>query len=67
MWSMETWAEVARWAGHSALPLSLRWAPRRMLVASADAGLALWIPNLADLEARGLLPRMQPAPAGQLV
>jgi COMPASS component SWD2 len=59
VWSLETRAEVARWAGHTGLPGSLKWAPRRMLVASAEANLALWIPNLQDLEARGLLPRGQ--------
>ena len=67
VWSMETWQEVARWPGHTAVPLSLKWAPRRALVASAEVNLALWLPNMADLEARGVVARTQPAPAGQLV
>ena len=64
VWSVESRAEVARWPGHTGrLPGSLKWAPRRMLVASAEASLALWIPNLAELEARGLLPRAAPGAA----
>lgn len=54
MWSVASKLEVARWSGHSGLPTALKWAPRRMLVASADTNLAMWIPNLQDLDARGI-------------
>ncbi|BDA44001.1 WD repeat-containing protein 82 [Coccomyxa sp. Obi] len=54
VWSVASKLEVARWGGHSGLPTALKWAPRRMLVASADTNLAMWIPNLQDLDARGI-------------
>ncbi len=54
VWSLESRQEVARWVGHTGLPAALKWAPRRMLVASADSNLALWIPNLQELDARGI-------------
>ena len=50
VWSIETGAEVASWQGHAGAPACLRWAPRQVLVASACQSLALWVPNLAQLE-----------------
>ncbi|EIE25790.1 histone H3 methyltransferase complex and RNA cleavage factor II complex, subunit SWD2 [Coccomyxa subellipsoidea C-169] len=53
-WNVKTMQEVARWGGHTGLPTALKWAPRRMLVASADTNLAMWIPNIQEMEARGV-------------
>jgi COMPASS component SWD2 len=53
VWSVETKQEVARWFGHTGLPTVLKWSPRRMLVASAESNLALWIPNLQQLPPAG--------------
>ncbi|GAX79850.1 hypothetical protein CEUSTIGMA_g7290.t1 [Chlamydomonas eustigma] len=50
VWNIATGAEVATWQGHAGLPMCLRWAPRQVLVASACQSLALWVPNLAQLE-----------------
>lgn len=51
-WSCATGAEVTRWREpHPGLPLCLKWAPRRLLVASACSATALWIPNLPNLPA----------------
>ncbi|KAK9813206.1 hypothetical protein WJX72_010567 [[Myrmecia] bisecta] len=44
-WSTLTGQEVAAWKGHAGVPTSIKWAPRRMLVASACSALALWVPN----------------------
>jgi len=47
VWSCRTGAEVARWREpHPGMPLCLKWAPRRLLVASSCNATALWIPNL---------------------
>lgn len=54
VWNLASKQEVARWAGHTGLPTALKWAPRRMLVASADTSLAMWIPNIQEMEARGI-------------
>ncbi|KAK9916201.1 hypothetical protein WJX75_010004 [Coccomyxa subellipsoidea] len=54
VWNLASKQEAARWAGHTGLPTALKWAPRRMLVASADTSLAMWIPNIQEMEARGI-------------
>jgi hypothetical protein len=41
--------QVACWVGHAGVPAKVKWAPRRMLVASASEVLALWIPDLNKL------------------
>lgn len=41
--------EVACWHGHAGLPQCVQFAPRRMLVASACLGVALWIPDLRQM------------------
>lgn len=38
--------QVACWVGHAGVPAKVKWAPRRMLVASASEVLAFWIPDL---------------------
>lgn len=50
---MERQEAVAQWTGLKALNGALKWSPRRMLVASADAVLALWVPNKKLLQAAG--------------
>ncbi|CAG9463495.1 unnamed protein product [Pedinophyceae sp. YPF-701] len=39
--------EVACWPGHAGRPTCVRFAPRRLLAASACQGLALWVPDLS--------------------
>ncbi|GAQ87438.1 Transducin/WD40 repeat-like superfamily protein [Klebsormidium nitens] len=46
VWSVESGTEVACWVGHAGVPAKVKWAPRRMLVASASEVLAFWIPDL---------------------
>eukprot|EP00270_Netrium_digitus_P009756 TRINITY_DN2988_c0_g1_i1.p1 TRINITY_DN2988_c0_g1~~TRINITY_DN2988_c0_g1_i1.p1 ORF type:complete len:409 (+),score=87.56 TRINITY_DN2988_c0_g1_i1:30-1229(+) len=41
--------EVASWSNHAGVPAVVRWAPRRLLFASASVVLALWIPDLSKL------------------
>ncbi|MEW5305329.1 MAG: hypothetical protein WDW38_005630 [Sanguina aurantia] len=52
VWNIATGAQVAEWPGHAGVPGCLRWAPRRLLVASACSALALWIPNLPLLDSK---------------
>eukprot|EP00898_Chlorokybus_atmophyticus_P005690 jgi/Chlat1/6121/Chrsp409S05658 len=49
VWNSSTGTEVGCWKGHVGVPSVVRWAPRRMLVASACSALVLWIPDLAKL------------------
>ena len=53
VWSVETNGGVAQWTGLKAINSALKWSPRRMLVASADAVLALWVPNKKLLQSTG--------------
>lgn len=56
MWSTTTGREVASWPGcHPTPPTCLKWAPRRLLVASACTLLNLWIPSVEELKLMGLV------------
>jgi WD40 repeat protein len=48
-WSTETGIEVACWTNNMGVPLCVKWAPRRLMFASASVALALWIPDLSKL------------------
>uniref|UniRef100_A0A7S0WIF9 Anaphase-promoting complex subunit 4 WD40 domain-containing protein n=1 Tax=Chlamydomonas leiostraca TaxID=1034604 RepID=A0A7S0WIF9_9CHLO len=56
VWSIATGAEVAVWPGHAGTPTCLKFAPRRLLVASACQALVLWIPPLHALDAQPVGP-----------
>ena len=58
VWSVEKHEAVAQWTGVKALNSALKWSPRRMLVASADSVLALWVPNKKLLQSTGRWPVM---------
>ncbi len=53
VWSIEKQRAVAQWTGLKALNSALKWSPRRMLVASADSVLGLWVPNKKLLQSTG--------------
>ncbi len=53
VWNVEKQEAVAQWTGLKALNSGLKWSPRRMLVASADSVLALWVPNKKLLQTSG--------------
>ena len=53
VWSIEKQHAVAQWTGLKAVNSALKWSPRRMLVASADSVLALWVPNKKLLQSTG--------------
>uniref|UniRef100_A0A0D6R8J9 Anaphase-promoting complex subunit 4 WD40 domain-containing protein n=1 Tax=Araucaria cunninghamii TaxID=56994 RepID=A0A0D6R8J9_ARACU len=38
--------EVALWTNHTGVPTALKWAPRRVMFASASSVLAFWIPGM---------------------
>mmetsp|Transcript_26980 Transcript_26980/g.58990 ORF Transcript_26980/g.58990 Transcript_26980/m.58990 type:complete len:322 (-) Transcript_26980:297-1262(-) len=50
VWNIASGAEVATWAGQAGAPMCMKWAPRRLLVASACQALVLWVPNMVMLE-----------------
>ncbi|KAJ9533442.1 hypothetical protein QJQ45_026480 [Haematococcus lacustris] len=52
VWSLATREVVSIWRGHAGVPACLKFAPRRLLVASACQALVLWVPALAALELR---------------
>ena len=62
VWSVAEKVEVDAWAVHAGVPRSLKWAPRRMLVASACNALSLWVPSMAVLQQLQQQPG-QPPPA----
>lgn len=45
VWNVDTSAMVAEWPGHIGVPYCAKWAPRRLLAASACAAVVLWIPS----------------------
>lgn len=53
VWNVDKQEAVAQWTGLKALNSALKWSPRRMLVASADSVLALWVPNKKLLQSAG--------------
>ena len=41
--------QVACWLNHAGIPAVVKWAPRRVMFASASAVLAFWLPDLSKL------------------
>ncbi len=52
VWNVATQAEVACLKLHAATPTCLKWAPKRMMFASACVGMAMWMPDLSKLTQR---------------
>lgn len=52
-WSTESGQQVAMWASHVGVPAVAKWAPRRLMFASASVLLTFWIPDLAKLSTTG--------------
>lgn len=50
VWSVRSGIEVACWAPHAGPPRCLKWAPRRLMVASACTAVALWVPSVTTLQ-----------------
>ncbi|CAI7752008.1 unnamed protein product [Closterium sp. NIES-53] len=48
-WSATTGAQVATWGNHAGVPSVVKWAPRRLMFATASVLLALWIPDLSKI------------------
>jgi len=44
-WNVNSGNEVACWTNHTGIPTVVKWAPRRVMFASASSVLALWIPG----------------------
>ncbi|GBG80429.1 hypothetical protein CBR_g30894 [Chara braunii] len=49
VWSTVTGDEVVSWTNHAGVPAVVKWAPRRLMFASASSVLAFWIPDLSKL------------------
>ncbi len=49
VWSTQSGREVTAWRGHVGIPTALKWAPQKVLVASACAALGLWLPDFGKL------------------
>ncbi|CAI5499407.1 unnamed protein product [Closterium sp. Naga37s-1] len=52
-WSATTGAQVATWGNHAGVPSVVKWAPRRLMFATASVLLALWIPDLSKIPRPG--------------
>ncbi|KAJ7545674.1 hypothetical protein O6H91_08G005500 [Diphasiastrum complanatum] len=48
-WNAATGAEVACWTNTGGVPAVVKWAPRRLMFASASSVLAFWIPDIGKL------------------
>ena len=56
VWATDSGREVTSWQrGHATPPTCLKWAPRRLLCASACNLLNLWIPSLPEMRTMGLV------------
>ena len=42
--------QIACWTNNAGVPACIKWAPRRLMFASASMALLLWIPDLAKLQ-----------------
>lgn len=49
VWSSSSGAQVAEWKDNAGTPAVVKWAPRRLMFASASVVLAFWIPDLSKL------------------
>lgn len=45
VWNVSEGVMTAEWPGHAGLPYCSKWAPRRLLAASACSAVCLWIPS----------------------
>ncbi|CAM6097506.1 unnamed protein product [Calypogeia fissa] len=48
-WSTVTGSQVSCWTNNNGVPSVVKWAPRRLMFASASQILSFWIPDLAKL------------------
>eukprot|EP00850_Spirogloea_muscicola_P000722 SM000003S10967 [mRNA] locus=s3:14867:17145:+ [translate_table: standard] len=49
-WSTASGQEVACWGALAGVPSVIKWAPRRLMFASASSALSFWIPDLTKLQ-----------------
>ncbi|KAH7387381.1 hypothetical protein KP509_16G020200 [Ceratopteris richardii] len=49
VWSTVTGNQVACWLNHAGIPAVVKWAPRRVMFASASVVLAFWLPDTSKL------------------
>ncbi|EFJ06797.1 hypothetical protein SELMODRAFT_186562 [Selaginella moellendorffii] len=49
IWSSLSGAEVACWTNNAGIPAVVKWAPRRLMFATASYVLAFWIPDVSKL------------------
>ncbi|EFJ34246.1 hypothetical protein SELMODRAFT_439216 [Selaginella moellendorffii] len=49
IWSSLSNAEVACWTNNAGIPAVVKWAPRRLMFATASYVLAFWIPDVSKL------------------
>ncbi|CAI5501669.1 unnamed protein product [Closterium sp. Naga37s-1] len=52
-WSAATGAQVVTWGNHAGVPSVVKWAPRRLMFATASVLLSLWIPDLSKIPRPG--------------
>lgn len=57
-WSTTSLQQIAEHWGNAGVPRCVRWAPHRLLLASACVGVALWVPT--DLRHPGGHPQPNP-------
>eukprot|EP00850_Spirogloea_muscicola_P011597 SM000072S21231 [mRNA] locus=s72:477877:480329:- [translate_table: standard] len=50
VWSTASGQEVACWGALAGVPSVIKWAPRRLMFASASSALSFWIPDLTKLQ-----------------
>lgn len=56
VWAADSGREVCQWPiAHTMAPVCLKWAPKRLLVASACTLLNLWIPSVTELKQMNLV------------
>lgn len=48
-WNARSGVQVANWTNHAGVPAAVKWAPRRLMFATASVVLAFWIPDLSKL------------------
>ena len=48
-WGLGFNAQLAEWKDQAGTPAVVKWAPRRLMFASASNVLAFWIPDLSKL------------------
>ncbi|KAG0608340.1 hypothetical protein M758_8G098000 [Ceratodon purpureus] len=48
-WSTLSGAEVGCWTNNAGVPACVKWAPRRLMFATASVALSLWVPDLTKV------------------